>query len=154
MGSSRTGTPPGLAERKPALSEGRRVTGNVSPARYDVAVVGAGQAGLALGYHLARQGRRFVILDRGDAIGSAWRGRWDSLTLFTSRRYDALPGLPFPGEPDGYPTGGEVVSYLERYAATCELPIELDSPARSVTLQEGGFVVELGDAHVEADQVV
>jgi putative flavoprotein involved in K+ transport len=130
------------------------VTGNGSRGRYDVAVIGAGQAGLALGYHLARQGRRFVILDGGDAIGSAWRGRWDSLTLFTSRRYDALPGLPFPGDPEGYPTRDEVISYLERYAATFELPIELDSPARSLTRRDSGFVVELDDAHVEADQVV
>jgi putative flavoprotein involved in K+ transport len=130
------------------------VTGNRSRARYDVAVIGAGQAGLALGYHLAQQGRRFVILDRGDAIGSAWRGRWDSLTLFTSRRYDALPGLPFPGDPEGYPTRDEVISYLERYAVTFELPIELDSPARSLTRRDSGFVVELDDARVEADQVV
>jgi putative flavoprotein involved in K+ transport len=130
------------------------VTGNGSRARYDVAVIGAGQAGLALGYHLAQQGRRFVILDRGDAIGSVWRGRWDSLTLFTSRRYDALPGLPFPGDPKGYPSRDEVISYLERYAATFELPVELDRPARSLTRRDSGFVIELDDAHVEADQVV
>ena len=130
------------------------MSANGSRRPYEVAVVGAGQAGLALGYHLVRQGRRFVILDRGNAIGSAWRGRWDSLTLFTSRRYDALPGLPFPGDPEGYPTRDEVVAYLERYAATFELPIELDSPARSLTRRDGGFVVELDDARVEADQVV
>ena len=70
----------------------------------EVAVIGAGQAGLAMGYFLRRQGRRFVILERADSIGSAWRERWESLTLFTPRRYSALPGLLFPGEPDGYPT--------------------------------------------------
>jgi putative flavoprotein involved in K+ transport len=43
--------------------------------RYDVVVVGAGQAGLAIGYHLARQGRRFLILDGADSIGAAWRSR-------------------------------------------------------------------------------
>jgi putative flavoprotein involved in K+ transport len=79
-------------------------------ARFDVAVVGAGQAGLAIGYHLARAGKRFVILDRADSIGSAWRSRWDSLVLFTPRRYDGLPGLPFPGDPDGYPNRDEVVA--------------------------------------------
>jgi putative flavoprotein involved in K+ transport len=130
------------------------VIGNDSIACHDVVVIGAGQAGLALGYHLARQGRRFVILDRGEAIGSAWRSRWDSLTLFTSRRYDALPGLPFPGDPDGYPTRDEVISYLDRYGATFELPIELKSAARSLTRRDAGFVVELGDRRVEADQVV
>jgi putative flavoprotein involved in K+ transport len=61
-----------------------------------IAVIGAGQAGLAMGYFLRRQGRRFVILERADSIGVAWRQRWESLTLFTPRRYSALPGLPFP----------------------------------------------------------
>jgi putative flavoprotein involved in K+ transport len=117
-------------------------------------VIGAGQAGLAIGYFLARQGRRFVVLDGGDAIGSAWRDRWDSLTLFTPRRYDGLPGLAFPGNPDGYPTGGEVVSYLERYAVTFELPIELSSAARSLTRDDGMFVIELDDGPIRAQQVV
>ena len=61
----------------------------------EVAVIGAGQAGLAMGYFLRRQGPRFVILERADSIGAAWRERWESLTLFTPRRYSALPGLPF-----------------------------------------------------------
>src|SRR4029450_5401645 len=70
----------------------------------DVAVVGGGPAALAIGYFLRQQGRRFVILERANEIAPAWRERWDSLTLFTPRRYSALPGLPFPGDPDGYPT--------------------------------------------------
>jgi cation diffusion facilitator CzcD-associated flavoprotein CzcO len=70
------------------------MTNDRSAARFDVPVVGAGQAALAIGYYLARQGRRFVTLDRADSIGAAWRNRWDSLVLFTPRRYDSLPGLP------------------------------------------------------------
>jgi putative flavoprotein involved in K+ transport len=123
-------------------------------ARFDVIVIGAGQAGLAMGYHLARQGRRFVILDAADSIGAAWRDRWDSLVLFTPRRYDALPGLEFPGDPDGYPTRDEVVDYLERYAATFELPVELGSAVPSLTAVDGRFAVEAGDRRLEADQVV
>ena len=92
------------------------------------APVGAGQAGLAIGHLLARQGRPFVILEAGDAVGSAWRARWDSLTLFTPRRYDGLPGLAFPGDPDGYPTRAAVVAYLERYAAPFGLPVEPAGP--------------------------
>jgi putative flavoprotein involved in K+ transport len=122
--------------------------------RFDVIVIGAGQAGLAIGYFLARQGRRFVILEAADTIGAAWRSRWDSLVLFTSRRYDSLPGLAFPGDPDGYPTRDEVIGYLEQYAATFELPIELNSAVRSVTAKDGGFVVALDDRQIEADQVV
>jgi len=84
--------------------------------RFDVVVIGAGQAGLAIGYFLARQGRRFVILEAADGVGASWRGRWDSLVLFTPRRHDALPGLAFPGDSDGYPTRDEVIGYLEEYA--------------------------------------
>ncbi|MGZ8696821.1 MAG: NAD(P)-binding domain-containing protein, partial [Gaiellaceae bacterium] len=121
---------------------------------YDIVVIGAGQAGLAIGYFLSRQGKRFVILDSADSVGAAWRVRWDSLLLFTPRRYDSLPGLAFPGDPDGYPTRDEVIAYLERYAATFELPIELDSAVRSVRAKDGTFVVELENRTLEADQVV
>src|SRR6478735_6926845 len=121
----------------------------------DVVVIGAGQAGLALGYFLRLQDRRFVILERADSVGSAWRERWRSLTLFTPRRYSALPGLPFPGDPDGYPTRDEVIVYLERYAETFELPIELNSEVKK--LERGDdvrFRLELDRRTITADQVV
>jgi len=121
---------------------------------FDVVVVGAGQAGLAMGYFLARQGRRFVILDRADSIGAAWRARWESLTLFTPRRYNSLPGLPFPGDPDGYPNRDEVIAYLERYAETCELPIELNSDVRRLTAEDGKYLLEVDGETITADQVV
>src|SRR5437763_13777955 len=92
---------------------------------YEVVVVGAGQAGLAIAHFLRRQGQRVLILERAGEIAPAWRERWDSLTLFTPRRYSALPGLPFPSGPDGYPTRDEVIAYLERYAQTFELPVAL-----------------------------
>jgi putative flavoprotein involved in K+ transport len=118
----------------------------------EVVVVGAGQAGLALGYFLKQQGRRFVILERAAEVAPAWRERWESLTLFTPRRYSALPGLPFPGDPDGYPARDEVVAYLEGYAQAFELPIELDS---EVTGLDDGFRLELaGGRTLGAKQVV
>jgi putative flavoprotein involved in K+ transport len=128
--------------------------GERSHERFDVVVIGGGQAGLAIGYFLAREGRRFTILEAADSIGAAWRTRWDSLVLFTPRRYDALPGLAFPGDPDGYPTRDEVIAYLEEYAAAFALPVELDSRVRSLTEAGGTFVVELDDRELEADQVV
>jgi putative flavoprotein involved in K+ transport len=121
----------------------------------EVAVIGAGQAGLTMGYFLVRQGRRFVILERADSIGSAWRERWESLTLFTPRRYSALPGLPFPGEPDGYPTRDDVIAYLERYAETFQLPIELNSEIKRLELgDDGRSLLEVEDRMITADQVV
>jgi len=124
------------------------------PRHQDVVVIGAGQAGLAIGFYLAREGRRFVILDGADAIGAVWRSRWDSLVLFTPRRYSGLPGLAFPGDPDGYPTRDEVITYLTAYAAEFELPIELGSRVRSLTRQGGPFLVELESGDIEANQVV
>ena len=121
---------------------------------HDVAVVGAGQAGLAMGWFLARRGLRFVIFDRAASVGAAWRERWESLTLFTARHYDGLPGLEFPGDPDGYPGRDEVIAYLERYADTFELPLELSTEVRRLSSEDGAFVLELGGRAVTADQVV
>ena len=122
--------------------------------RHEVVVVGGGQAGLAIGYFLARHGRDFVILEAADEPGAAWRGRWDSLKLFTPVRYDSLPGFPFPGDPDSYPTRDQVVEYLTEYARRFELPVELGSPVRAVRRSGTGYSVELGDRTIEADQVV
>ena len=124
------------------------------PDRFEVVVIGAGQAGLAIGYFLARQGRRFVILEAADAVGAAWRSRWDSLVLFTPRRYDALPGLAFPGDSEGYPTRDEVIAYLNQYAARFDLPIEFNSAVSSLSHQDGAFRIEVGSRPIVADQVV
>jgi putative flavoprotein involved in K+ transport len=126
-----------------------------SSSHYDVVVIGGGQAGLSIGYFLARSGRSFVILERADDLAPAWRERWDSLTLFTPRRYDGLPGLPFPGDPDGHPGRDEVVAYLRSYAAEFDLPVRLDSPVRALRRNgDGQFAVELDDETLSADQVV
>ena len=77
----------------------------------ETVIVGGGQAGLATGYHLARRGRPFVILDANERIGDGWRRRWDSLRLFTPARYDGLPGWPFPGPRDSHPTKDGVADY-------------------------------------------
>jgi putative flavoprotein involved in K+ transport len=144
----------GEVERTAELAGPNGGTAEVSRERFDVVVIGAGQAGLSLGYFLARAGRRFLIVDGADSIAAAWRGRWDSLTLFTPRRYDSLPGLAFAGDPDGYPRRDEVIAYLEGYAATFELPVELGSAVRSLDADGGRFLVGLEDRQVEADQVV
>jgi putative flavoprotein involved in K+ transport len=121
---------------------------------YEAAVIGAGQAGLTMGYYLARQGRRFVILERGGSVGTAWRERWESLRLFTPRRYSSLPGLPFPGDPDGYPTRDEVIAYLERYAETFDLPIQFNSDVRRLRAANRHFLLDGNGRGLAADQVV
>jgi putative flavoprotein involved in K+ transport len=87
-------------------------------------------------------------------MAPAWRERWDSLTLFTPRRYSGLPGVPFPGDPDGYPPRDEVIQYLERYAETFELPIELNSGVRRLSREDGRFVLDVDSRTITGDQVV
>src|SRR5690349_11153561 len=94
----------------------------------DVLVIGAGQAGLALGHWLARTGATFLLLDAGPEIGHSWRSRWDSLRLFSPAQYDSLPGFPFPALADTHPTKDEVADYLAAYAARFALPVRLNSP--------------------------
>jgi putative flavoprotein involved in K+ transport len=120
----------------------------------DVVVVGAGQAALAIGYFLKQQGRHFTILEAADAPAAAWRERWNSLKLFTPVRYDSLPGLAFPGDPDSYPGRDDVVAYLTDYARTFELPVELDSRVRAVRRADEGYEVELDDRTITAEHVV
>jgi len=144
----------GSEGRTSALRSSEHFTDGLSSEHYDVVVIGAGQAGLTMGHFLARHGRRFVILEAADSLGAAWRSRWDSLLLFTPRRYSSLAGLAFPGDPDGYPTRDDVIAYLEEYAATFELPVELNAPVRSLEATDETFAVMLEDRHIRADHVV
>ncbi|HVR78194.1 MAG TPA: NAD(P)-binding domain-containing protein, partial [Acidimicrobiia bacterium] len=91
--------------------------------RTDTLVIGGGQAGLAVGYHLSRAGVPFLIVDANQRTGDSWRRRWDSLKLFTPNRFNSLPGLQIPGEDWGFPTKDELADYLESYASHFELPI-------------------------------
>jgi putative flavoprotein involved in K+ transport len=122
--------------------------------RFETIVIGGGQAGLSVGYHLARRGLPFVILDASDRIGDAWRNRWDSLRLFTPGRYSALPGMPFPGMPHAFPTKGEVADYLEAYAARFELPVRTGIKVDRLTRDGGRFELSAGERRFEADNVV
>ena len=100
------------------------------PDGVDTVIVGGGQAGLAVGYHLARRGQPFAILDANDRVGDSWRSRWDSLRLFTPARFDGLPGWPFPASAWSFPTKDEMADYVEAYATRFDLPIRTRSQGR------------------------
>ena len=120
----------------------------------DTVVVGGGQAGLATGYHLAQRGLPFAILDANERPGDSWRGRWDSLRLFTPARYSGLPGLPFPAPAWSYPTRDSMADYLEDYAARFELPVRGGQRVDRLSRSGERFRLVSGDRWFEADNVV
>jgi len=129
---------------------------HMSVEHVDVVVIGGGQAGLAIGYYLARRGLRFVILEAHSRVGDSWRKRWDSLRLFTFARYDALPGMAFPAPPYSFPTKDQMADYLEQYAVTFDLPVRTGVHVNALRRAEDGdgYVVIAGDARWLAPQVV
>ena len=117
-------------------------------------IIGGGQAGLSVGYHLAKRGLPFVILDASRRIGDAWRNRWDSLRLFTPARYAGLPGLPFPGRGDASPTKEQMADYLESYAERFRLQVRNGVRVDRLSKQGERFVVTAGGERFESQQVV
>jgi putative flavoprotein involved in K+ transport len=120
----------------------------------DVLVVGGGQAGLAASYYLSRAQIPHVVLDAERRVGDAWRRRWDSLELFSAACYSALPGLPFPGDPEHFPGKDEVADYLERYARVFELPVKLNSRVSSLEGVAGGYRVNTDAGGYQGEQVI
>ena len=122
--------------------------------RYETVIIGGGQAGLAVGYHLARLGRPFVILEGGARVGEAWRARWRSLRLFSPARYDGLPGWRFPAPAWSFPTKDEMADYLEAYAERFELPVVTGVRVDGLAKDGDGFLVTAGERRFAAAAVV
>jgi putative flavoprotein involved in K+ transport len=130
------------------------MNGSSGPEHFETVIIGGGQAGLAVGYHLTRRRRPCVILDANERIGDSWRKRWDSLRVFTPARYDGLPGWPFPAPPRSFPTKEEVADYLEAYAGRFDLPVRTGVRVDRLTNEGNRYVVTAGDCRFKADNVV
>ena len=118
-------------------------------------IVGAGQAGLATGYHLAQLGREFLIVDGNARIGDNWRCHYDTLKLYSPAKFDGLPGMDFPADPWHFPGKDEVAHFLEQYAVEMGLPVRMQTRVdRLVPRHGGGFTAHLGVERVECDNVV
>jgi putative flavoprotein involved in K+ transport len=133
------------------------MSGEQGTERYDVVIIGAGQAGLAAGYHLARRGIQFLILEDHERIGDNWRTRWESLRLYSPAAVDGLPGMRFPAKRFAYPSGREMGDYLESYARAWKLPVRTGIHVDRLRRRDDGrdgFVIEAGDQRFEADQVI
>lgn len=117
-------------------------------------VIGGGQAGLAVGYHLSQRGQAYAIVDANERIGDAWRNRWASFRLFTPNRLNGLPGLPFPGYHWGFPTKDEMADYLEAYARRFDIHVETGVRVERLTREGDRFVATAGGRRLEAENVV
>ncbi len=124
------------------------------PEQVQTVVIGGGQAGLSVGYHLARRGLQFVILEANQRIGDTWRRRWDSLRRFTPARFDGLDGMPFPASAHTFPTKDEMASYLEAYAARFALPVLTGVRVERVSKEGDHYLVSVGDRRFLAEHVV
>jgi putative flavoprotein involved in K+ transport len=115
-------------------------------------IIGGGQAGLAMGYHLQRAGEQFVILDANARIGDTWRNRWDSLRLFTPPRYSSLPGWPM--RLSTFATHSQMADYLEEYAQHFDLPVRSSVRVDRLSRTDNGFRLETSAGEVLANRVV
>jgi putative flavoprotein involved in K+ transport len=122
--------------------------------RYKVIVIGAGQAGLSVGYFLSRCKISFVILDANTRVGDSWRKRWNSLHLFTPAKFDGLAGMPFPAPPNSFPAKDEMADYLESYAKHFNLPIRSGLKADGLSREGKLYTVTAGDRRFQAEHVV
>lgn len=123
---------------------------------FDVVVIGAGQAGLAVSYFLTQSRVRHVVLERG-AVGESWRTqRWDSFCLNTPNWCNSLPGLEFGGRTlEAFGHRNELVSYFERYADVFDLPVrERTRVTRLTRLATGGYEVRTDDGSLHGRAVV
>jgi putative flavoprotein involved in K+ transport len=122
---------------------------------YEIVVIGAGQAGLAMGYFLQQQKRKtFVLIDANKRVGESWRNRYNSLVLFTPKKYSELPGLTFPGNPNSFPTKDETADYLENYANHFSLPIHFDTKVLSLEKKNKRFIISTSQGTYVASKVV
>src|SRR5262245_55198319 len=121
----------------------------------EVVVIGAGQAGLAISHELSGLGVDHVVLERG-RVGETWRNRWDSFCLVTPNWSVRLPGYPYDGaDPDGFMPRDEIVTYLERYAASFGSPVREGVEINSLGARVGGgFVLETTSGSYKAQSLV
>lgn len=121
---------------------------------FDYVIIGGAQAGLSMAYHLKLMQKKFIVIDGGKEIGASWLNRWDSLKLFTSTKYNHLPGLPFDAPDRHYPSKFEVAAYFKKYVKTFDIPVQLNTLATSVRKTEKGFYVAHKDGEIQTEHVI
>ena len=123
-------------------------------AEYDIVVIGGGQAGLGVGYRLREAGVDFLIVDAHSRTGDSWRRRWDSLELFTPRRFDGMPGMAMPSSVPEFPRKDHVADFLDAYREHFALPVQHDFTVEKVEPTGEAFTISARHESHVARQVV
>jgi putative flavoprotein involved in K+ transport len=126
----------------------------VTDEHVETLIIGGGQAGLVVGYHLKSKKRDVLILDANERVGDSWRKRWPSLQLYSPAFKSGLPGMAFPAPRHSFPTGLEMADYLESYAKRFELPVRNSVTVEGLERNGEGYVALAGDRRFLAHNVV
>ncbi|MFK8884423.1 flavin-containing monooxygenase [Bacillus velezensis] len=121
---------------------------------YDTIVIGAGQAGISVGYYLKKSKQKFIILDKSHEVGESWKNRYDSLVLFTSRMYSSLPGMQLEGDKHGLPSKNEIAAYLKKYVERFDIPIQLQTEVISVQKLKNYFLIRTSREEYQTKNLV
>lgn len=120
----------------------------------DLIIIGAGQAGLTMGYYLKQEGYNFLLLEAGKQVGDSWRNRYDSLQLFTPRSYSSLPGMALIGEKNEFPYKDEIATYLEEYARHFQLPVQLQTEVLKIKKEKEIFELHTPTEVLQTKKVI
>ena len=120
----------------------------------DLIIIGAGQAGLTMGYYLKQEGYNFLLLEAGNRVGDSWRNRYDSLQLFTPRPYSSLPGMALIDEKNEFPYKDEIATYLEEYARHFQLPIQLQTKVFKIKKERDIFELHTPTEILQTKKVI
>lgn len=127
----------------------------MSEKRYEVIIIGAGQAGIAMSYQLKQKGiENHLMIDAQKRIGDSWRYRYKSLVLFTPKSYSALPGLKMKGHPNSYPTKNEMADYLEGYVENFDLPHRMNTMVTRIKKENGNFMIYTEGEKLQSRKVI
>jgi putative flavoprotein involved in K+ transport len=120
----------------------------------DFIIIGAGQAGLSMAYHLTQLEKDYIIVDANNEAGAPWLKRWDSLKLFTPTEFNHLPGMDFPAKKGYYPNKYEVAAYLKSYVSTFKIPIIFNQKVTTLKKENDYFILKSESETFKAKNVV